>query len=87
MDGCTSTFGGGEEPSLDNLLIIQTVLNHEKRLEGVERMVNQLIKDYSVIEEFFKLIERLSREIESVGPALVDLEAVRRRSRRDRCGL
>jgi hypothetical protein len=40
-------------------------LNHEKRLESVERMVNQLIKDYSVIEEFFKLIERLSREIES----------------------
>jgi hypothetical protein len=31
--------GGAEEYLLDDLLTIQTILNHEKRLESVERKI------------------------------------------------
>jgi len=76
---------------IDHLLMIKTLLDHEKRLEIVEQKVDSLIKELSILDEvfggqgegetspspragerpvvylraFFKLLERLSRAIES----------------------
>lgn len=43
-----------EEDPLDLLLIIQSLLEHEKRLKALEKRVNLLTKEISMLEVIFE---------------------------------
>jgi len=43
-----------EEDPLDLLLIIQSLLEHEKRLKALEKKVNLLTKEISMLEVIFE---------------------------------